>query len=261
MMRRFILAGLCLVFVSQVQAKVITKELVYTVNGTAMQGYLAYEDSIKGKRPGIVVVHEWWGHNDYARKRAQMLAKLGYTAFALDMYGGGKTASHPQDAAKFSAAVKKNLPLARARFTAALEQLKAHPTVDPARLAAIGYCFGGGIVLEMALQGIDLKGVVSFHGTLPPPRDLQPGRVKAKILVLNGAADPFVKPEQIRAFEEEMKAAGVDYRLIQYPGAKHAFTNPAADQYGKKFGIPLAYNKQADDKSWQAMQDFFKTIF
>ncbi len=193
-----------MLFVVPIQAKVITQNINYTVDGTSLKGYLAYDDSIHGQRPGVLVVHEWWGHNDYARERARMLASLGYTAFALDMYGDGKTASHPGDAAKFSGAVKKNLTLAKARFLAALEQLQSHKTTDKSRLAAIGYCFGGGIVLEMARQGIDLKGVVSFHGSLTTQQPARAGKIKAGVLVLNGAADPFVKPQDITEFEKEM---------------------------------------------------------
>lgn len=260
-MRIVILICLSLSVASVVQAKIITKNVNYSDNGTTMKGYLAFDDSVKGKRPGVLVVHEWWGHNDYARKRARMLAKMGYTAFALDMYGDGKTASHPKEAGSFAGAIRSNLPLATARFQAALNQLKSHSTTDPDSLAAIGYCFGGGIVLEMARQGVELKGVVSFHGSLGTSQPAEAGKVKAKVLVLNGAADPFTKPEQIAGFEKEMQAAKVDYRFVNYPGAKHAFTNPAADGLGKKFGIPLAYHKEADQKSWQAMQEFFKRIF
>jgi len=243
------------------QAKVITQDIDYSVEGTRMKGYLAYDDRIEGTRPGVLVVHEWWGHNDYARKRARMLAELGYTAFALDMYGDGKTASHPSDAAKFSGAVKKDMPQAKRRFLAALHQLKSHNTTDRGRIAAIGYCFGGGIVLEMARQGVDLKGVASFHGSLTHTQPAKAGQVKAKVLVMNGAADPFVKPQHITDFEKEMRAAKVDFEFINYPGAKHAFTNPAADGFGEKFGIPLAYQKEADQQSWQAMQAFFRGIF
>lgn len=244
-----------------VQAELVTKDINYSVDGVLMKGYLAYDDSTKGKRPGVLVVHEWWGHNDYARNRARMLAKLGYTAFSLDMYGNGKLADHPKDAGKFSGAIKKDMPLATRRFKAALAELKSHKTTDKNNIAAIGYCFGGGIVLEMARRGIDLKGVVSFHGSLTTSEPAKRGKVKAKVLVLNGQADPFVKPAQINAFKQEMKSAGVDFKFVNYPGAKHAFTNPEADKLGKKFGIPLAYHQQADKKSWQAMQKMFKDIF
>ena len=261
MMRIVVIGSFLWLFSMPVQAEVITQEINYTANGTSLKGYLAYDDRVKGRRPGVLVVHEWWGHNDYVRKRARLLAELGYTAFALDMYGEGKTASHPKDAARFSGQLRKNLPLARTRFLAALKHLKSHSTTDKNNLAAIGYCFGGGIVLEMARQGVDLKGVVSFHGSLATAQPARAGQTRAQVLVLNGAADPFVKPKQIAAFEKEMKSAKVIYRLINYPGAKHAFTNPAADSFGKKFNIPLAYHKEADRQSWQAMQDFFRKIF
>ena len=242
-------------------AAIVTKNIDYPVEGTLMKGYMAYDDAIKGQRPGILVVHEWWGLNDYARKRARMLAKLGYTAFALDMYGGGKQAKHPDDANKFSSAVMKNLPLAKARFTGALDILRKEKTVDPQRIAAIGYCFGGGVVLEMARSGIDLARVASFHGMLATANPVHEGAVKIKILVMTGADDPFVPPEQVDNFKKEMDAAKVDYKLIVYPGAKHSFTNPGADKYGKEFKLPLAYNKEADEASWKEMQAFFQQIF
>ena len=243
------------------QAGVVGKEISYTQGETVMKGYIAYDDSVSGERPGILVVHEWWGHNDYARKRADMLAELGYTALAVDMYGDGKQADHPKDAGKFANAVGGNMPLAKARFQAALQQLKAHSTVDDDDIAAIGYCFGGGIVLNMARQGVDLKGVVSFHGSLATQNPAEKGEVRAKVRVFNGAADPMVKDEHVKAFEQEMKAAGVDYRLVNYPGAKHAFTNPDADRYAEKFQLPLGYQEKADRDSWEQMQRFFKEIF
>jgi dienelactone hydrolase len=198
--------------------------------------------------------------NDYARKRARMLAELGYTAFALDMYGDGKQAHHPDDAGQFSSAIMKNQDLARARFNGALEVLRKEKTVDPRRIAAIGYCFGGAVVLQMARYGTDLKGVVSFHGNLAPVSPARPGAVKAKILVLTGAADSFVPPEQVEQFKKEMDAAKADYRVIAYPGAKHSFTNPEADEFGKQFNLPLAYNEEADHASWKEMQEFFRTV-
>ena len=243
------------------QADIVTKKVSYKVDGTEMQGYLAYDDGIKGKRPGVLVVHEWWGLNDYARTRARMLAKLGYTAFALDMYGEGKQAKHPDDANKFSSEVMKNLPMAKARFQAALDLLRKEKTVDPQRIAAIGYCFGGGVVLAMARSGMDLAGVASFHGMLATAEPAQPGMVKAKVLVMTGADDPFVPADQVAQFKKEMDAAKVDYKVIVYPGAKHSFTNPNADKYGKEFNLPLVYNKDADEASWKEMQGFFHEIF
>jgi len=236
------------------------EEVSYTANGVTMKGYLAYDDAVKGKRPGVLVVHEWWGYNDYARHRADLLAGLGYTALAVDMYGEGKQASHPQDAGKFSGEVMQNMPVAKARFEAAMNLLKKQSTVDASRLAAIGYCFGGGIVLQMARLGEELKGVVSFHGTYATQTPAEKGKVKAAVLVCHGAADPFSTPEQIADLKKEMESAGVDFKFVAYEGAKHSFTNPAADENGKKFELPLAYNAAADKQSWQDMQTFFKRV-
>lgn len=242
-------------------AEVVTRDIEYMVEGKPYRGYIAFDNKIQAKRPGVIVVHEWWGHNEYARKRARMLAKLGYTAFALDMYGAGKQATHPRDAGKFSSEVKKNMPAAEKRFRAALQLLKNHKTTDAKRIAAIGYCFGGGIVLEMARRGINIAGVVSFHGSLRTTNPASKGGVTTKVLVLNGAADSFTKPEHIAAFKQEMKNARVDYKFVNYPGAKHAFTNPAATATGKKFGIPLEYNAATDRQSWREMKKFFKKVF
>ncbi len=177
------------------------------------------------------------------------------------MYGDGKTAQHPDDAGKFASAVGGNMPLARARFEAALSALKDQPTVDPDRIAAIGYCFGGGIVLNMARQGLDIDGVVSYHGSLATSEPATPGVIKAAILVFNGADDPFVTGEQIAAFKQEMDTAGADYSFVNYPGAVHSFTNPGADALGEKFNLPLAYDAQADADSWAQTQAFFDRIF
>ena len=242
-------------------AEVQGTEVSYRAGDTVMKGYLATDPSLKGPRPGILVVHEWWGHNDYARKRARMLAELGYTALAVDMYGNGKQANHPEDAGKFSGELRKNMPVAKARFLAALKLLQSQPGVQADKIAAIGYCFGGGVVLEMARRGVDLAGVASFHGSLGTSQPAQQGEMKAKVLVMNGDDDPFVKPEQISAFKQEMQAAGADFEFIGYPGAKHSFTNPDADSFGQKFNLPLAYNAEADRASWSKMQDFFKRIF
>lgn len=242
-------------------AEVKHEEITYTAGDVTMKGYLAYDDSITGKRPGVLVVHEWWGHNEYARKRARMLAELGYTALAVDMFGDGKQAAHPDEAGKFAGAVMQNIEGAKARFTAALAVLKKHKTTDTTRIAAIGYCFGGGVVLHMARFGFDLKGVVSFHGSLGAQTPAQAGKVKAAVLVCNGAADPFVTAEQITVFKKEMTDAKVDFQFIDYPDAKHSFTNPDADAFGKKFNMPLAYNAAADKKSWADTQQFFKKIF
>ena len=262
-MKKILVIGTVLLLIGGVAGigGAITGETVeYSAEGVVMKGYLAYDENIKGQRPGVLVVHEWWGLNDYARMRAEMLAKLGYAALALDMYGG-KVATHPSDAQKFAAEIRGNFDLAKARFVAGMDFLKAHAVVDPARIAAIGYCFGGGIVLNMAREGVDLKGVASFHGGLAPVKPAQKGAVKAKVLVLNGGADTFVPEEQIAAFQEEMEAAGVDYRFISYPGALHAFTNLDADAVAKEFNMKIGYNADADKKSWKEMRKFLKEIF
>jgi dienelactone hydrolase len=252
-----------IVFFSPVCKADIHSEVVqYQIGGKPFQGYFSYDDSIKGKRPGILVVHEWWGHNAYAEKRADQLAKLGYAAFALDMYGAGKVADHPKDAQQYMEATLSDMKVADNRFNEAKLWLQKQPMVDAGKIAAIGYCFGGGIVLHMARTGADLAAVVSFHGSLaskdPSPA---PGSVKAKILVLNGADDPFVTADQIKALKEEMHNAKADFEFINYPGVKHSFTNPEADDFAKKFDMPLAYNAEADKDSWQQMDKLFKRAF
>lgn len=256
------IAVLALLGASTAQAAVRGEAVDYKAGDTVLKGYIAWDDAVKGKRPGVLVVHEWWGHNEYARMRARMLAELGYTALALDMYGDGHQAHHPDDAGKFAGELRKNLALASQRFDAALAVLKKHPTVDPTRIAAIGYCFGGSIVLEMARRGEPLKGVVSFHGQLNTDQPARPGAIKARILVLTGADDPFVPPAQVDGFKKEMDAARANYRVIAYPGARHSFTSKEADANARNFNMPaMAYNADADRKSWSEMQVFFKEIF
>ena len=243
------------------QAEVQGQEVTYQANGTTLKGYVAYDNAIQGKRPGVLVVHEWWGHNEYARKRARMLAQLGYTALAVDMYGDGKQAHHPDDAGKFAGEVSKNMPMAKARFEAGMNVLRKDETVDSGRLAAIGYCFGGGVVLNMARQGEDLKGVLSFHGSLATDSPAEPGKVKARIMSFSGEADPMIGAESVTAFKKEMDNAGANYRVVTYPGAKHSFTNPDADELGKKFKLPLAYDAEADKDSWQQATVFLREVF
>lgn len=243
------------------RAELKTEEVSYEVDGESFTGYLAYDDAVEGKRPGVLVVHEWWGHNAYARKRAEMLAELGYTGFALDMYGSGKSTTHPKEAQAYMQEAMANLPAAEKRFEAAKALLQQHETVDAEKVAAIGYCFGGGIVLHMARVGADLDGVVSFHGVLKARTPAQPDQVKAEVLVFNGEADPFVPPEQVQAFVGEMEKAGVAYEVVGYPGVKHSFTNPGADEVAEEYDLPLAYDKEADEESWQQMQLFFDQIF
>jgi len=262
-MNKFILLVSCLaVFLTNVAHAEIRSEVVnYQIAGQSFTGYLSYDDSISGKRPGVLVVHEWWGHNAYARKRADMLAAMGYSAFALDMYGTGKLAEHPDDAQKFMQATLADINVAEARFNAAKQLLQNHPTVESNKIAAIGYCFGGGTVLHMARQGADLLGVVSFHGSLAAKKVAQAGQVNAGILVFNGADDPLVTAEQIDGFKKEMKSAGADLEFVNYPGVKHSFTSPAADDFGKRFNMPLVYNAEADKDSWQRMKVFLGQVF
>ncbi len=237
------------------------EEISYEADGITMQGYLALDAHGTEKKPGVLVVHEWWGHNDYARRRADMLAELGYVALAVDMYGDGQTAEHPKDAGKFAGAVFQNLEGAKARFEKALETLKAQAQVDPENIAAIGYCFGGTVVINMANAGMDLKGVAGFHAGLSLPITPEKGAVKAKVLVCNGADDPMINAEQQENFKKAMDQAEVDYQYISYPGAVHGFTNPEATALGEKFEMPVAYDEQADKASWEELQNFLAGIF
>jgi dienelactone hydrolase len=246
---------------TEMAAKITKQEVDYKAGETTLKGYLVYDASIPGKRPGVIVVHEWWGHNDYARKRAEMLAELGYTALAIDMYGDGKLANHPDDAMKFAMATLSNAEEAKAKFMAGIDVLKGHESTDSERIAAIGYCFGGGVVLNMARLGVDLDAVVSFHGSLQAVSPVQEGMFNGRMLVCNGAADPMVSQEQIIVFETEMNAAGIDYEVVNYDGAQHSFTNPLADSFGSKFSLPLSYNEAADKQSWEAMKKLFGEVF
>ncbi len=242
-------------------AAVQGREVVYKADGTTLKGYVAYDDAVKGKRPGILVIHEWWGLNDYARQRARMFAEQGYTALALDMYGNGKQAHHPDDAQKFSSEVSKNEKLARSRFDAALKLLRKQSSVNPDDVAAVGYCFGGSVALNMARLGEPLKAVLSYHGGLATNQPAEPGKVKARIASFTGEDDPFIPATQVAAFREEMNKAGVAYIALTYPGAKHAFTNPEADKLGQEFKLPLAYNATADKASWEEGLKFLAEAF
>ena len=239
------------------KTKIASEEVAYSADSVNMKGYVAWDASKQGKRPGVLVVHEWWGHTPYARHRADMLAELGYVALAVDMYGDGKVADHPKDAGMFAGEVMKRGPGATARFMKAMEILKANPNVDGNNIAAIGYCFGGSTVLNMARQGLDLKAVASFHGGLSTSTPAKKGEVKAKVLVCNGGADKFVPQTDIDAFKKEMDDAGVTYTFKSYESALHGFTNPAADSLGKKFEMAIAYNASADSASWADMKVFF----
>lgn len=243
------------------QAQLRSEEITYQVGDTELKGYLVYDANADQPRPGVLVVHEWWGQNDYARNRAYMLAQLGYTALAVDMYGDGKVAEHPADAEKFMTEAVSNMDTMQARFEAARNLLQQHSSVDPEQIAAIGYCFGGAVVLEMARQGVDLDGVASFHGLLATTSPAEQGSLTAKVLVLHGDDDPMVPPEQVEAFKREMEAASADYEFIGYPDVTHGFTNPGATAVGERFSLPLAYDHAADEDSWARLQVFLKEIF
>lgn len=258
-MRRLLL-GTCVLalFAGSVQAEVKTKTIPYKHGDLELEGHLAWDDAVSGPRPAVLVVHEWWGLNDYARKRAEQLAKMGYVAFALDMYGKGKLAKHPQEAGQFATQVRSNVEDWRKRAIAGLEVLKAQPQCDASRIAAIGYCFGGSTCLQLAYTGADIKGVVTFHAALAPPSADEGKQIKAKILVCHGADDSFIPEEAITKFQHGLNQAKADWTMIYYSGTKHSFTDPGADAHNVD---GLKYNKSADQRSWQAMQDFFKEIF
>jgi len=243
---------------SAVSAAVQTRVVEYKQGDTTLQGFMAWDDAAKGRRPGVLVVHEWWGHNDHARNSATRLAQAGYVGFALDLFGKGKVTTHPKDAEAFVAEATRDPAVLVARYNAALEQLKRDPHVDPEKIAAIGYCFGGGVVLKMARAGADLDAVVSIHGILATKSPAEKGKVKARVLVLTGADDPMVPNEQVETFKSEMTAAGAKFEVISYPHAKHGFTNPNADKAGMD---GLAYNEEADKKSWAAVLDLFQQVF
>ena len=237
------------------------KEETVTIqaDGASLVSFLVYDDSVKTKRPAILVVPEWWGLTEYAKRRARELSQLGYVALALDVYGDGKQADNPDSAGKFATPFYMHPEKAKARIDAAIAKLKTLPNVDTANIGAIGYCFGGGILINTARLGDpDLKALVSFHGSLlgtPARKDL----LKTKLLVLHGNADPLVNP-QVAQFKKQMDSIGADYKFIGYDSALHAFTNPDATELGKKFKMPIAYNAAADTASWKEMKTFFGNV-
>jgi len=235
-----------------------TQSVEYKHGDVVLQGYLAYPADITGKRPGVLVVHEWWGHNEYARNRAEQLAELGYVAFALDMYGKGITTDDPQKAGELAGQFYQDRQLMRDRASAGLEILKKQKYTDNNKLAVIGFCFGGTTALELARGGAEIQGCVSFHGGLNTPNTEDGKNIKASILVLHGADDPYVKTEEVLAFQDEMRQAGVDWQMNYFSGAVHAFTNPAA---GSDNSTGAAYNAKAAKRSWKAMREFFNEIF
>jgi len=239
-------------------AAIKTETVEYRQGDTRLLGYLAYPENIDNPRPGVLVVPEWRGLNDYAKRRAEQLAELGYVALAADIYGEGKVAADNQEAGKLATKFKQDRPLLRARAQAGLDTLKAQSQVAEDQVAAIGYCFGGTTVLELARSGADVEGVVSFHGGLDTPDPTDAKNIQGRVLVLHGADDPYVPPEEVAAFKEEMRQAGVDWQFVAYGNTVHSFTNPAA---GSDNSSGVAYNETADRRSWLAMQRFFDEIF
>lgn len=231
------------------RAELKTEQLEYKHGETVLQGFVAWDDAAKGKRPGILVVHEWWGHNEHAREQARRLARAGYVGFALDMFGKGKLAKHPTEAKAFVAEATADTAAEKGRFEAALAELKKRPQVDAKKIGVIGYCFGGAVALDMARMGVPLAVVATFHGALGTKQKAKPG-LKPRLLVMTGKDDPMIPPDQVAAFKQEMTEAKARFEVIEYPGAKHGFTNPEAD----KSGVPgLSYNAEADRESWAAL--------
>ncbi|MET0462444.1 MAG: dienelactone hydrolase family protein [Chitinophagaceae bacterium] len=242
------------------EPKIKEDNVTYSGDNISMKGFVAYDENKEGVRPAVIIVPEWWGLNDYPKQRAKQLAELGYIAIAIDMYGDGKTADNPDSAGKYATPFYQDPQMAKRRFDAALEKLKSYSQTDTSRIAAIGYCFGGAQVLNMARLGESLKGVVSFHGNLMGvPADKN--TLKAAILVCHGAADSFVSAKELDLFKKEMEKVGADLTFKAYDSAVHAFTNPAATELGKKFDLNIAYNAKADSASWQDMRSFFDKIF
>jgi dienelactone hydrolase len=240
------------------EAAVKTKVIEYKQGDTVLEGYLAWDDAQSGPRPGVLVVHDWWGPGPYTNMRSEQLARLGYVAFAADVYGKGVRPANPKECAAQAAIYRNDRALFRARVNAGLDALCQQPNVDGKRIAAIGYCFGGTGVIELARSGADIAGVVSFHGGLDSPTPADGKNIRCKVLALAGGDDPFVPPANVAAFEDEMRKGGVDWQVYTYGGAVHGFTR--ADS-GNDPSTGLAYNARADRRSWQAMQDFFAEIF
>lgn len=235
-----------------------TETVDYKEGDTTLEGFVAYDDAIQGPRPGILVVHQWMGLTDYEKMRAEMLAKLGYVAFCADIYGKGVRPKNTQEAGQQAGKYKRDRQLLRARVNAGLAALRQQPQIDQKRVGAIGYCFGGTTAIELARSGADIAGIVSFHGGLDSPTPADGKNIKCKVLVCHGADDPFSSPQDIAAFENEMRHGGVDWQLIKYGGAVHSFTQPSAGNDNSK---GAAYNAKADKRSWEAMTQFFNELF
>jgi dienelactone hydrolase len=241
-------------------ANILSEVIEYEQGDSTLKGCLAYDKDVGGVRPGVLVFPEWWGVNDYIKQRTRMLAELGYVVFAADMYGGGQLAANADEAAGMMNAVLNDMETGTDRIRAAYQCLKDQSQVDSSRIAAIGYCFGGAMALHAARIGMQLRGVVSFHGALGSFHKPSPGEVKAKILVCHGAEDAMVTDQDVASFKEEMTDADVDFKFIAYEGASHGFTSREASENAKKYGLPIGYNTEADAGSWYEMREFLNSV-
>jgi len=242
------------------ETKLNEDHITYTLDSVDMSGYIVYDENVKGRRPVVLVVPEWWGFTDYPKMRARELAKLGYLAMAIDLYGNGVSTTSPDTAGKLAGPFYQDPQMAKARIDAAIARIRSHAMADSNKIAAVGYCFGGGMLLNTVRLGDELDGVVSFHGSLlgtPANKDL----LRSKILVCHGEADPLVPPADVAQFKKQMDSINADYKFVSYPGALHAFTNPAATELGKKYNMPIAYNAAADTASWNEMKAFLGGVF
>jgi len=240
---------------------IVTKIVNYAAGDTNLEGYIAYDADISGPRPGVVVFGEWWGRTEYLKRRAREMAELGYVGLAADVYGGGQTAADPEQAGKLMGALMSDMDVVSTRVKAAVDVLASQPETDSTRVGAMGYCLGGALSLHAARIGLDLRGVVSFHGSLGQTHAAKPGDIKAKVLVCHGADDSFISPEELAGFKKEMADLNVDMNFIEYPGALHGFSNPEADAKAKKYGLGLAYNAEVDKNSFQAMREHWEKVF
>lgn len=257
-MKQICLTLIAMTLISSARAEIKTETVEYKQGDATLEGFHAYDDSISGKRPGVLIVHQWKGLGEYEKKRAEMLAKLGYNVFAADIYGKGIRPTTPKEAGGLAGKYKSDRALLRERVKSGLEALRKNAMTDPKKIAAIGYCFGGTTVLELARSGEDISGVVSFHGGLSTPNPTDAKNIRGKVLALHGADDPNVPAPEVAAFEDEMRKAGADWQLVSYGGAVHSFTDWNA---GSDNSRGAAYNERADKRSWEAMKGFFNELF
>lgn len=253
-----VLTGVLLIYAAELNAKIVTENIEYKQGGTVLEGFLAYDDELKGKRPGVIIVHQWMGLKDYEKMRAEQIAKLGYVAFAIDIYGKGIRATEREGAAKLATMYRSDRKLMRERAKAGLDTFRKMKNVDSSRIAAMGYCFGGGVVLELARSGADVAGVISFHGSYNTPNPDDARKIKGRVLAIHGADDPSLPIKEVEGLQDEMRKAKVDHKIIVYGGAVHSFTDPSAGNDPSKGS---AYNKNADEGSWEDMKRFYKEIF